>query len=171
MQVYETTFILSPQADDATFDRQINAVSELIKRYDGKLLHEDRWGIRRLAYPIKKFTQGYFTRLLFEGSSKVLSELERHYKIEEPYLRYLTVLHDSEMEERLSKDKKPFHARTERRPSREREAPKEIPAKPEIPAEPETPEPDVKPEMGEQEKSPEQGQPTPESGASTEENN
>ncbi len=152
MQVYETTFILSPQADDAAFDRQINAVSELIKRYNGKLLHEDRWGIRRLAYPIRKFTQGYYTRLLFEGSGKVLSELERHYKIEEPYLRYLTVLHDSEMEERLLRDKKPFHSRVERKPAREVKAP-EVKAPEVKPAEKVTTVPEVKPESDGPEKS------------------
>jgi len=68
MRIYETTFILSPQADDAAFDRQIKSVSELITSNEGKVLEEDRWGIRRLAYPIKKFTQGYYTRMVFEGT-------------------------------------------------------------------------------------------------------
>ncbi len=97
MKVYETTFILSPQADDAAFDRQINAISNLISKHNGKLIHEDRWGIRRLAYPIKKFTQGFYTRLLFEGTRDLLNEMERHFKLEEPYLRHLTVIFEGDL--------------------------------------------------------------------------
>ncbi|SYZ74593.1 30S ribosomal protein S6 [Candidatus Zixiibacteriota bacterium] len=100
MRLYETTFILSPQADEATFDRQIKAVSDVIHRYDGKVVRESRWGIRRLAYPIKRFTQGFYTRLIFEANPQVLKELERFYKIEEPYIRYMTVLFEGSLEDR-----------------------------------------------------------------------
>jgi small subunit ribosomal protein S6 len=100
MRLYETTFILSPQADEATFDRQIKAVSDVIHRYEGKVMRESRWGIRRLAYPIKRFTQGFYTRIIFEANPQVLKELERFYKIEEPYIRYLTVLFEGSLEDR-----------------------------------------------------------------------
>jgi small subunit ribosomal protein S6 len=98
MRIYETTFILSPQADDAAFDRQIKSVSDLIHRYNGKVLDEDRWGIRRLAYPIKKFTQGFYARMVFKGDKTVLSELERFFRIEESYIRHLTVLFEGKLE-------------------------------------------------------------------------
>jgi len=100
MRVYETTFILSPQADDAAFDRQIKAVSELITRYKGKVLEEDRWGIRRLAYAIRKFTQGYYTRIIFEGNNTLLHELDRFYRLEEPYIRDLTVSFEGKLKEK-----------------------------------------------------------------------
>jgi small subunit ribosomal protein S6 len=100
MRVYETTFILSPQADDAAFDRQIKAVSELITRYKGKVLEEDRWGIRRLAYAIRKFTQGYYTRIVFKGNNTLLRELDRFYRLEEPYIRDLTVSFEGKLEEK-----------------------------------------------------------------------
>jgi len=104
MRIYESTFILSPQADDAAFDQQIKAITDLIGNNDGKIIQEDRWGIRRLAYPIQKFTQGYYTRLVFEGNNKVLTELERFYKLEEPYIRYLTVLFEGEPHEKIVSD-------------------------------------------------------------------
>lgn len=97
MKLYETTFILSPQADDAAFDRQINAISNLITSKKGKLVHEDRWGIRRLAYPIRKFTQGFYTRLIYEGNSEILHDMERHFRLEEPYIRHLTVLFEGDL--------------------------------------------------------------------------
>ncbi|UCD17020.1 MAG: 30S ribosomal protein S6 [Candidatus Zixiibacteriota bacterium] len=102
MRVYETTFILGPQADEATFDRQVKAISDLIHRYDGKVIKEQRTGIRRLAYPIRKFTQGYFTRMLFEGNKNVLTELERFYKLEEPYIRFLTVAFGGNVEDAMN---------------------------------------------------------------------
>ncbi len=104
MRTYESTFILSPQADDAAFDQQIKAITDLIGNNDGKIIQEDRWGIRRMAYPIQKFTQGYYTRLVFEGTNKVLSELERFYKLEEPYIRYLTILCEGDPHEKIFGD-------------------------------------------------------------------
>jgi len=106
MRLYETTFILNPQADDATFDRQIKAVSDVISRYQGRVVRENRWGIRRLSYPIKRCTQGFYTRLIFEGNQSVLSELERFYKIEEPYIRFLTVVFEGNIEEELERNRR-----------------------------------------------------------------
>jgi small subunit ribosomal protein S6 len=132
MRVYETTFILSPQADDAAFDRQIKAVSELINRYNGKILEEDRWGVRRLAYAIKKFTQGYYTRIVFEGNNTLLKELDRFYRLEEPYIRNLTVgfegkLKEKEKEEEESDSYRPHTAGTD---SKTDTPPKAAPAAP-----------------------------------------
>lgn len=108
MRLYETTFILGPQADEATFDRQINAVSDVIKRYNGKIFDEDRIGIRRLAYPIRKYTQGYYTRLIFTGDNNVLSELDRFYRLEEAYIRYLTVVFEGKLDEETGKVARPM---------------------------------------------------------------
>lgn len=105
MRVYETTFILSPQADDASFDRQIKSVNDLITRNKGKVIKEDRWGIRRLAYPIKKFTQGYFAHVIFKGNSDVLREMDRFFRLEEPFIRNLTVQFDGIIDEAKDDEK------------------------------------------------------------------
>jgi len=129
MKVYETTFILSPQADDAAFDRQINAISNLISKHNGKLIHEDRWGIRRLAYPIRKFTQGFFTRLLFEGNRDLLNEMERHFKIEEPYLRHLTVIFEGDLDKirGIKREERPSEPKPTPAPKEEKAAKPEEP--------------------------------------------
>jgi small subunit ribosomal protein S6 len=114
MRVYETTFILSPQADDAAFDRQIKSVTDLINRQEGKILHEDRWGIRRLAYSIAKFNQGYYTRLIFEGNNNILKELERLFRLEEHFIRHLTVNFESDLE-KIKESERPFGRKPERR--------------------------------------------------------
>lgn len=68
----------------------------MIERYNGSIIKQNRWGIRRLAYPIKKYTQGYYINLIFKADNKILSEMERFFRIEEPYIRYLTVRYEGE---------------------------------------------------------------------------
>ncbi|MEW5797173.1 MAG: 30S ribosomal protein S6 [Candidatus Zixiibacteriota bacterium] len=91
MRRYETTFVVNPQADDATIDRQVTAVVDIIKNDGGQILRENRIGTRRLAFPVAGLVQGYYTSIIFESEPGVLPKLERHYKLEEPYVRYLTI--------------------------------------------------------------------------------
>lgn len=96
MRYYETAFIVNPQAEDAAIERQVRAVADLITGNGGKIIHEDRIGTRRLATPIGNLTQGYYTSLVFEGPTTVLPLLERHYRLEEPYVRYITILFEGD---------------------------------------------------------------------------
>ena len=97
MGIYDTTFIVNPQTDDATIDREVQSVSDLITNNGGKIIHEDRMGTRRLAYPIKKLTQGYYTTVIFEGPSRILPVLDRHFKLGEVFVRHLTILYAEEV--------------------------------------------------------------------------
>ncbi len=98
MRLYETTFIINPQSDDASIDRQVKAVSELIAANGGKIVYEDRIGTRRLAYEIRGLTQGYYANFIFEAPASVLPVLDRHYRLEEPYVRYLTTAFEGNVE-------------------------------------------------------------------------
>ncbi len=98
MRLYETTFIVNPQSDDASIDRQVKAISDLIIAGGGKIEFEDRIGTRRLAYEIKGLTQGYYANFIFQAPSAVLTALDRHYRLEEPYVRYLTTLFEGDLE-------------------------------------------------------------------------
>ena len=97
MGIYDTTFIVNPQTDDATIDREVQSVSDLITNNGGKIIHEDRIGTRRLAYPIKKLTQGYYTTVIFEGPSQILPVLDRHFKLGEVFVRHLTILYEGDV--------------------------------------------------------------------------
>ena len=102
MRIYETTFIVNPQADDNTIESKVKAVTNLISNNGGKIIHENRIGTRRLAYAIKRLTQGYYTSLIFESDSPILPQLERHYKLDEAYIRYLTVLYEGDIEKLIN---------------------------------------------------------------------
>ncbi|MDH4158031.1 MAG: 30S ribosomal protein S6 [candidate division Zixibacteria bacterium] len=91
MRIYETTFIVNPQTDDATIDNRVAAISGIITRNGGKIVCEDHMGTRRLAYPIKGLTQGYYGSFIFEAPSDVLPLIDLHFRQDESYVRFLTV--------------------------------------------------------------------------------
>lgn len=99
MRVYETTFIINPQTDDATIDRQVKDIADIITGTEGKIIHEDHMGTRRMAYPIKRLAQGYYASFIFEAPSEVLPKMERHFKLNEAYLRHLTVIYEGEIKD------------------------------------------------------------------------
>ncbi|UCD63312.1 MAG: 30S ribosomal protein S6 [Candidatus Zixiibacteriota bacterium] len=99
MNLYETTFIINPQTDDATIDRRVKDVAELIAQNQGKILYEDHMGTRRLAYEINGLTQGYYASFVFEAPTSVLPVLNRHYKLNEAYIRHLTVRFEGNADE------------------------------------------------------------------------
>lgn len=98
MRIYETTFIVNPQTDDSVIDGQVKEVSGLITSNSGKILHEDRMGTRKLAYPIRGLHHGYYTTITFEGTNDLLKALDRFYHLQDSYLRHLTVLYEGEVE-------------------------------------------------------------------------
>lgn len=98
MRKYETVFILDPALDSSTTDQEIKKVEDLIVNHEGKVLKVDRWGMKRLAYPIEKKQQGYYTLILFKGEGDLINELERNYRLNESCLRYLTVISEDQIE-------------------------------------------------------------------------
>ncbi|KPK76423.1 MAG: hypothetical protein AMJ89_04175 [candidate division Zixibacteria bacterium SM23_73] len=96
MPRYETVFVLDPSLDDKTIQKEIKKVEALITDHKGEVLQINKWGKRRLAYPIKKKHEGFYTLILFEGEGKIPKELERAYNLNEFCLRYLTLIAEEE---------------------------------------------------------------------------
>ena len=92
MALYETTFIVNPQTDDATIERHVKAISDIITEAGGKIVYENRMGTRRLAYAINKLTQGYYANFIFEAPKTVVSQMDRHMRLDEAYMRHLTIV-------------------------------------------------------------------------------
>jgi small subunit ribosomal protein S6 len=87
---YETVVVIDGLLDEGAIESEIQKVEKFIKK-GGGLQDTDKWGKRKLAYPIKRKTHGYYTRFLFEGDGKLISEMERGFRYNESVLRYLTV--------------------------------------------------------------------------------
>jgi len=91
MREYETAFLISPNLSEEDTDQIISQMAEIITHRKGKMIKEDRWGKRKLAYPIQKFEEAFYVFFHYEGEPGILSELERQFKQKETILRYLTV--------------------------------------------------------------------------------
>lgn len=102
MTLYDTTFILNPQMEETGLDEYIKNTRDQVGRYGGKVLIERRIGMRRLAYEIQKLTQGYYVSFVFEGDGQTVRELERHFRLDENCLRFLTCLASKKVIDKLA---------------------------------------------------------------------
>jgi len=106
LRKYETVFILDPGLDDATRDKEIKKVEELIESHKGVIIQTDRWGLRKLSYRIRKRNEGYYVLIQFESPESLTRELDRNYKLNENCLRFLIILL-KEKKKPLEKDEEP----------------------------------------------------------------
>ena len=94
MRRYETIVIVDPDLSDEQRQPVIKRVQDVINQENGYLALTDEWGTRKLAYEIKKKPRGYFTRFDFCGTSAIVNEIERFFRIDDRVLKYMTVLLD-----------------------------------------------------------------------------
>ena len=87
---YETVIIVDAMIPDESIASEFDAVSKLIES-QGKIIRVDRWGKRRLAYPIRKRSHGEYAAFYYEADTALPSELEKRLRINENVLRWLTV--------------------------------------------------------------------------------
>lgn len=86
--------ILNPDLEESKIEDIVNRLQEIINNNGGEFQGVDKWGRRRLAYPIKKFYDGYYIVVNFKGNSNLLKELDRVLKITEESLRHMMVRRD-----------------------------------------------------------------------------
>lgn len=86
--------ILNPDLEESKIEDIVNRLQEIINNNGGEFQGVDKWGRRRLAYPIKKFYNGYYIVVNFKGNSNLLKELDRVLKITEESLRHMMVRRD-----------------------------------------------------------------------------
>jgi len=90
---YETTFILEPGLDENRVNDEVERVTGWIKELGGEVLEVQRWGKRRLAYEIHKKRDGIYTLVLYVAGAQVVREVERRMRLNESFVRILTVIH------------------------------------------------------------------------------
>jgi len=95
MEQYETAFLISPTLEEEETEKIITQMAGVISKMKGKMIKEDRWGKRRLAYQIKKQEEAFYVFFHYEGDSAIPNELERRFKQSEAILRFLTVKKES----------------------------------------------------------------------------
>lgn len=94
MRRYETILIIDPDLSDDERSSILEKLRDLITRHDAFLIEFDNWGVRKLAYEIKKKGRGYYLRIDYCGISALVDEIERFSRIDDRILKYMTVLLD-----------------------------------------------------------------------------
>ena len=87
MRKYEMMVILDPEVEERTVQPSLDQYLTVIKDDSGTVDRIDIWGRRRLAYPIKKKTDGIYAVINFTAPSATAKELERQLSLNETVLR------------------------------------------------------------------------------------
>lgn len=90
-RVYETTIIINAALEDPDIDSVISKVTGYIENNGGEIQEVNKWGRRRLAYPINKKFNGFYTHIVHETVPASLPVLERFLVLEDTVLRHLTL--------------------------------------------------------------------------------
>ncbi|MEI6205212.1 MAG: 30S ribosomal protein S6 [Desulfuromonadales bacterium] len=112
MRKYETIFILQPELSEDDIKSVTAKAQDVISSYKGECFRMDDWGIRKLAYPIRKSARGRYYYLRFDGNSALIAELERRLRLDEKVLRYQSV-NITDLPERAVPEKKAVSAEVE----------------------------------------------------------
>lgn len=91
MRNYETLFILNSSLDEETIKAHIEKFKGIIENDGGVVENIDEWGKRKLAYPIKKVNEGYYTLMNFKSNPELPKELERVFRITDGILRFMVI--------------------------------------------------------------------------------
>ena len=92
---YELVFIVSPEVADDSLETVIDGVGQLITSKEGVISDVERWGKRRLAYPVGHFLEGNYVLTRFKMNPTWGKELEAQLRISEQILRHMLIKLDS----------------------------------------------------------------------------
>lgn len=138
MRIYEELFIVKPDAAEEEIEQVVEQVRGLIESGGGAVDKVDKWGLRKLAYRVRKQHEGYYVLFQFSSSPEAVKEIERRLRVSDLVLKFITVRIDEKLK-RVEKRKKQRAARAARKPA----PPAPAPLAPEQPVSmPGSPEPD-----------------------------
>ncbi|MBW2485643.1 MAG: 30S ribosomal protein S6 [Deltaproteobacteria bacterium] len=91
MRRYETIFIARPNVGEDEIEAITAKATSTIESDGGTILRVNNWGLKKLAYLIKKENQGYYVYIDYAGVPESIAEIERVFRIDDRVLKYLTV--------------------------------------------------------------------------------
>ncbi|MEE8258997.1 MAG: 30S ribosomal protein S6 [Sphingomonadales bacterium] len=98
MAFYEHVFITRPDMTEAQVKTMTDDFTKILKDNGGKVAKNEYWGLRTLAYKIKKNKKGHYILFNIDGPHPAVAELERKQRLTDNILRFMTIRVD-EMEE------------------------------------------------------------------------
>ena len=91
MKNYETVFILTPVLSDEQMKDAVAKFKKVLTTNKAKLINQEIWGLKKLAYPIQHKTTGFYNLFEYEAEPTVVDVLETEFRREEQIMRFLTV--------------------------------------------------------------------------------
>ncbi len=91
---YETVFIATPVLSETQMKELVGKFKSLLKDNKGEMIHEEDWGLRKLAYPIQKKSTGFYYLLEYKSEGEFIEKLETEFRRDERIIRFLTVKMD-----------------------------------------------------------------------------
>jgi small subunit ribosomal protein S6 len=94
MQQYETIFIITPLLTEEQMKEVAGKFRDYLTNNQAEIVHEENWGLRKLAYPIKKKSTGFYHLIEFKADPSLIQRFEIEYKRDERIMRFLTLAQD-----------------------------------------------------------------------------
>lgn len=91
MPLYEHVFLARQDLSQAQVDALAATATEIVESNAGKVTKTETWGLKNLAYKIKRNRKAHFVLLNIDAPTGVIAELERQTAINEDVIRWLTV--------------------------------------------------------------------------------
>lgn len=91
MPLYETVFIARQDLTPGQNEELTKQMSQLVTDNGGKILNTEFWGLRQMAYRIKKNRKGHYVMLHMDAPAAAKDELERNLRLHEDVLRFMTL--------------------------------------------------------------------------------
>ena len=91
MHQYETLFIVHPELPEAQVRETVDRLRRLIEGMEGQVVEVQDWGMRDLAYPVRKQPRGIYVLAQYVARPEVVKELERSMKLSDEILRFISV--------------------------------------------------------------------------------
>jgi small subunit ribosomal protein S6 len=95
--LYEFMYVLDGVLSEDQIKELVASIAKFISENGGDIVETDDWGMRQLAYPIKKRKNGYYVVLHFNAPQDLAAKLDRSMRIEERVLRYMMLRLDAKM--------------------------------------------------------------------------
>ncbi|VAV94774.1 SSU ribosomal protein S6p [hydrothermal vent metagenome] len=122
MALYEHIFIARQDIQPQQVEAITKDLTKIVEDNGGKVTKTEQWGLRTLAYRIKKYKKGHYVLLNIDGSTDAISELERNERLHEDVVRFMTIrveeLEEGDSVVLRSRDREGRPSRFENRDSR-----------------------------------------------------
>jgi len=110
---YEAVFILTPVLSDDQVKEAVQKFKKFITDKGAEIVHEDNWGLRKLAYKINNKSSGFYQLFEFKAETSLVQDFEVQLKRDERIMRFMTVKLDKFGVEFNDKHRKKMSAQTQ----------------------------------------------------------